>query len=363
MSHAGAHSAHLQAENGTLWLRVSSLTAQLTAAQQSSAFFKKLFFCESKKRSAAVRRAEPACQQGVATGQTKAINNRLQKQDSVGVHSSLAGTDSATAGASASTAAASLATNSATDTIPTASTKSEFASARTLATAHKLRLSAEARVRELSSENASLRDRLMAALAQHDQAQSKIDRQNTAFAQAHKMCQRAEEDLSGVAAERNQLQRVVSDLTAEQARLSNLTISTAIDNDMPDAGCLMQTLHSGIQATPDHTARQTPIETLPQALALNRTKEFKPTRQTHDQDSQISAVHAGQNRLQDLHEQLESKEEVIQRQAADITDAAVKMSMQQGKLHQLQAALRSRELAALLFHVRLVPTRVSSHCL
>lgn len=82
--------------------------------------------------------------------------------------------------------------------------------------------------------------------------------------------------------------------------------------------------------------------------------------QTHKQDSQISAVHAGQSQLQTLHRELESKEEVIQRQATNITYAAVKMGYLQGMLQQLQAALRAKELAASLFHVRLLPTQVSS---
>ena len=362
VSCAEAHSAQLQSENDTLRFRIGCLSAQLTAAQQSSDFFRKLFFCESKQRCAAVKKAKTAYQQGGATRHAT-TNNTGPKQEPVGVQSSLTDTDSATAGASVSTAAASSAATSDTDTVPGAATESESASAKILTTANKLRLSAETRVQELSSENASLRDRLTAALAQLEQARVKVDRQDTAFAQADKMRQRAEQHLSGVAAERNQLRRVVSDLIPEQAQLGSRTSPTAsaicTDNDMPDVDSFPQTLRSGAQATPHQTTRQTLTMRQPQALMFDSTKQPKLTIQTHDHDSQISAVHAGHSQLQDLHKELESKEEVIQRQAADITDAARKMSAQQGMVQQLQAALQARELAALLFHVRLVPTRVS----
>lgn len=239
VSRADAHSACLQSEHDTLHFRISFLSAQLTAAQQSADFFKKLFFCESRQRCAGVRKPESACQLKGATGRAKGNNNGLLKHTTASGQSSLTTTDSATAGAKASTAAASSAITSATDTAPAAAVQSDSASARMLTTTNKLRLSAEMRVQELSTENASLRDRLKATLTQLEQAQIKIDRQDTAFAQAHKMRQRAEEDLSGTAAERNQLRRVVSDWIPDQAQLGNLTSPTAsaihTDTDMPDA--------------------------------------------------------------------------------------------------------------------------------
>lgn len=364
VSRADAHSAHLQAEHATLQFRIGFLSAQLTAAQQSADYFRKLFFCESRQRCAAVKKAESACRQqrGVAGHATADING-VPKQEPVSGQSSLTGTDSATAGASASTAAASSPTTSATDTMPAAAAGSDSATARMLSTAHKLRLSAEMRVQELSTENASLHDRLKATLTQLEQAQVKISRQDTAFAQAHKMRQRAEEDLSGTAAECNQLRRVVSGLIPNQAQLSTLTSPTASairTDDLPDADCLLQRLHSGFQATPNQTTRQMLTRHPQQALRFDTTKQPNPMTQTHKQESQISAVHAGHSQLQDLHKELESKKVVIQRQAADITDAAVKMAYLQGTLQQLQAALRAKELAALLFHVRLHPTQVSS---
>ncbi len=75
---------------------------------------------------------------------------------------------------------------------------------------------------------------------------------------------------------------------------------------------------------------------------------------------QIPALHAQDDvRLQQLQRDLESKDQVIMQQAAEITNHALKASGQTLKLQQLQTQLRARELAWLLFEIRLVPTRVS----
>ncbi len=75
---------------------------------------------------------------------------------------------------------------------------------------------------------------------------------------------------------------------------------------------------------------------------------------------QIPALHAQDDvRLQQLQRDLDSKDQVIMQQAAEITNHALKASGQQLKLQQLQTQLRARELAWLLFEIRLVPTRVS----
>ncbi len=74
---------------------------------------------------------------------------------------------------------------------------------------------------------------------------------------------------------------------------------------------------------------------------------------------QIAALHAqGGVRLQQLQRDLESKDQVIMQQAAAITNHALKASGQTLKLQQLQTQLRARELAWLLFGIRLVPARV-----
>ncbi|DBB04769.1 TPA: hypothetical protein ACH3X3_010069 [Trebouxia sp. C0006] len=73
---------------------------------------------------------------------------------------------------------------------------------------------------------------------------------------------------------------------------------------------------------------------------------------------QIAALHAQDDvRLQQLQRDLESKDQVIMQQAAAITNHALKTSGQTLKLQQLQTQLRARELAWLLFEIRLVPTR------
>lgn len=81
---------------------------------------------------------------------------------------------------------------------------------------------------------------------------------------------------------------------------------------------------------------------------------------SHTDQLQIAALHAQEDvRLQQLQRDLDSKDQVIMRQAADITNHALKASGQTLKLQQLQTQLRARELAWLLFEIRLVPTRVS----
>ncbi|DBA72225.1 TPA: hypothetical protein ACH3X2_010618 [Trebouxia sp. C0005] len=73
---------------------------------------------------------------------------------------------------------------------------------------------------------------------------------------------------------------------------------------------------------------------------------------------QIAALHAPDDvRLQHLQSDLDSKDQVIMQQAAEITNHALKASAQTLKLQQLQTQLRARELAWLLFDIRLVPTR------
>ena len=375
VSRADAHASQLEAENKALRVQVSSLSLQLTAAQQSSAFFRRLLFTESRKRFAADKRAKSALQQTAAQPlksavPTHEVSKTQDKNNINGSATAEAGTSTAsyanpssdanasTAGAGISTAAASNSTAAAsTDAAP--ATATEAAPRRALSTAHTLRLSAEMRVQELSSANASLQRRLKETSADLQQAEAKMGKQDIKFFQADKMRQRAQEDLSGVAAERNHLLRLVSDLLPEQAQANSLPIpanqDTGTYKDMPDGNCLQQALPSEVQVTPDQIFPQTPIKTRAQAQSHHDMKQF----QTDNHNPQIPAVHAWQGQLYQLQEELASKQEVIERQAADITDASVKMIAQQGMVQQLQADLRARELAALLFHVRLVPTRVS----
>ena len=379
VSRADAHASQLEAENKALRVQVSSLSSQLTAAQQSSAFFRRLLFTESRKRFAADKRANSGLQQTAAQSLKSAVpkhevSNTQDKNTSNGSATAEAGTSTASsvnpssdtnaspAGAGISTAAASNSTAAAsTDAAP--ATATEAAPSRALSTAHTLRLSAEMRVQELSSANASLQRRLKETSADLQQAEAKMGKQDIKFFQADKMRQRAQEDLSGVAAERNHLLRLVSDLLPEQAQANSLPSpadqDTGTHKDMPDGNCLQQALPSEVQVTPDQIFPQTPIKTRAQAQSHHDMKQFQTSKQTDNHNPQIPAIHAWQGQLHQLQEELASKQEVIERQAADITDASVKMIAQQGMVQQLQADLRARELAALLFHVRLVPTRVS----
>ena len=239
-------------------------------------------------------------------------------------------------------------------------TATEAASDRALSIADKLQLSAESRVIELSTANASLQGKLQRTSADLQQAEFLIDKQETRFSQANKMRQRAEENLSGVAAERNQLLRLVSDLVPEQVQANSLLSpadqeKTAYEN-VPEGDCFQQTSLSEGQTAPDQIYTQTPAKN--PSRAYNGVKTLE---QTDMIATQIPAVRAGQSQLQELQKELESKQQVIESQAADITDAAVKMSAQQGMMQRLRADLRARELAALLFHVRLVPTKVSPY--
>ena len=73
---------------------------------------------------------------------------------------------------------------------------------------------------------------------------------------------------------------------------------------------------------------------------------------------QIAAVHAQDLSLQQLQRDLESKDQLILKQAAQITEHALKAGGHQDEVQRLQTQLKTRELASLLFGVRLVPTRV-----
>ena len=371
VSRADAHATHVEAENKALRLQVSSLTAQLTAAQQSSAFFRRLFFAQSRKRVAAEKRIKATLQQAAA----QTLNTAVPEQESVDTLDNNTSNTSATAEAdtsttssaksltetNASTAVAGTSTAAtSTETAPAGAT--EVALSRAVSIAHKLRLSAESRVSELASANASLQGILKKVSADLQQAETKIDKQDTKFFQADKMRQRAEEDLSGVAAERNRLLRLVSGLPPEQVQANRLPSTTdqetKTNEEMPNTD-FQQASPCEEQGTPDQTYPLTPAKTRPQASAYADTAQLHTLEQTDKNDAQIPAIHAGLGQLQELQQELENQQEVIERQAADITHAAVKMSAQQGVVQQLRADLRARELPALLFHVRLVPTRVS----
>ena len=371
VSRADAHSAQLHAENASLRLRVSSLSAQLTAEQQSSLYFRKLFFSTSRQRVASDHRAKSALRPAAARD-PQAKNSTVPKQESVEKKITSINKGSGTVGkdspsvssadplseSNASTAAASSSTAAAaTEAAPATATAAGPGTA--LSTAHKLRLSAEMRVHELSSANASLQGRLQRVTADLEQAETKIDKHEIKFVQADKMRQRAQEDLSGVAAERNQLLHLVSDMLPKQAQVNPLPTQTVQDTstykDVPEGDCFQQTSPSGRPATQDQIFTQTPAKHAPQAS----TKQPHTLTQTDKHDLQIPAVRAGQGQLQELQQELQLKQDMIERQAADITDAAVKMSAQQRVVQQLRADLRARELPALLFHVRLVPTKVN----
>ena len=380
VSRADAHAAHVEAENKALRLQVNSLSAQLTAAQQSSAFFRRLFFTGNRQRLAADNRAKAALQQAAA----KTLNSAVPTQESISTHDNNTSNSSATAeadsstsssaksssdinastaAANTSTAAASSSTAAASSSTAATSTETAPAAATEAICSSKLRLSAETRVSELSSANASLQSKLQKVSADLQLAETKISKQDIKFFQADKMRQRAAENLSGVAAERNRLLRLVSALLPEQVETNSSPSpadqDTRANKDIPDANCFQQASPSEGQDTSDQNYPLTPAKTRPQASAYAACTQPQTPKQTDDHSAQIPAIHASQGQLQELQQELKHKQEVIERQAADITDAATQMSTQQGVVQQLRADLRARELAALLYHVRLVPTRVS----
>ena len=184
VSRADAHSAQLHTENALLKLRVSSLSAQLTAAQQSLVYFRRLFLSASRQRVAADHRAKSALRQAVAANNHQAKNSTVSGAESVDRCTKSKNKDSGTvredpstvssadssSEASASTAAASSST-AAASIEAAAATATEAASGRALSTGHKLRLSAETGVHELNSAN----------LKQEDE--TKIDKPEVEFRQ------------------------------------------------------------------------------------------------------------------------------------------------------------------------------------
>ncbi len=190
------------------------------------------------------------------------------------------------------------------------------------------------------------------------------------------------------------------DSTAAQESTSRLTESSAFaeDCDNDDKSSIIADMHA---ADTNNTANEITTsadlhQTINQAQTHDQMQTY-PKAQTHDKNQtrtqaqnlslsdshhalsspaalakagahtdrqtdqlQIAALHAQDDvRLQQLQRDLESKDQVIMQQAAAITNHALKTSGQTLKLQQLQTQLRARELAWLLFEIRLVPTRVS----
>lgn len=393
ISRADAHSVHLQAENESLRVQVSFLTAQLTAAQQGASFFRSLMFSESKARLAAVKRAQIAVkrahiafQQVTTDGQEKTLANAKQgsvdKQAKQIGNNTAAGEGPATPGANAPTfssgglpskaadATAAASKPTAGDDKPTHKANISAAAAaadmaNALSTAEKLKISAERRVKEISSDFASLRGRFVQASADLEQAAVIIEKKDAAFVQADRMRKRAEEDLIGVSADRNRLQQIATSLLQYQntSPTESLASHNGADNTLPEQDCNHPSPNGKTVPIIDQTSIDTPAKRAVHKLSRTDSRELHTLPQTDNHDIQIPAVRAGQEQLQELQTEVHSKEMVIQRQAAELTTAAVKMTAQQGILQQLQSAAKCRELATLLFHVRLVPTKVSSDCL
>ena len=327
VSRADAHVTQVEVENSALRLQVSSLSAQLSAAQQSSAFFRRLLFSESRERVAADKRAKATLKQTAAAN----LNSAMPRHESYNTQDSNSSNKSATADATctstcrstnpscdtnASTAGAGISTaveiTSPAEALMKAApvTATETAPASTLSTAHKLRLSAESRVQELRSANASLQRRLKEVSADLQQAENKMGKQETTFFQADKMRQRAEEDLSSVAAERNRLLRLVSDMLPEQIQANSLPSpadqDTRTSKEMPDVNCLQQTSPSDGQDTPDQTFPQTPIKTRPRPPAHDDTKQFQTPEQTDDHDTHIRLYMLGRDSCRNCRKSLKT---------------------------------------------------------
>ncbi len=190
------------------------------------------------------------------------------------------------------------------------------------------------------------------------------------------------------------------DSIAAQESNSRLTESTAFAEDSAndDNSNIIADIHPAdtIIAANENTTSAESHQTIYQAQTHNEMQTY-PKAQTHDKNQtctqaqnislsdalhilgssaaliktgphtdsqtdqlQIAALHVQDGvSLQQLQRDIESKDQVIMQQAAEITNHALKASGQTLKLQQLQTQLRARELAWLLFEIRLVPTRVS----
>ena len=103
------------------------------------------------------------------------------------------------------------------------------------------------------------------------------------------MRQRAQEDLTGVAAERNQLLHLVPNVLPEQAQLPTHAVQiTSTYKDLPEDDCFQRTSPSGGSGTKDEIFTQTPAKPAPQAS----TQQPQTAKQTDEHDLQIPAVHA-----------------------------------------------------------------------
>ncbi|KAL0050477.1 hypothetical protein WJX82_000446 [Trebouxia sp. C0006] len=139
----------------------------------------------------------------------------------------------------------------------------------------------------------------------------------------------------------------VSELTADSKSLHAALEQTALVRDRREAAFVQATKMRSL--TEQHL-----VKTRVQRDALLQALQ----QYEHQEDTGSSAVPTGDSALTSTATRdLESKDQVIMQQAAAITNHALKTSGQTLKLQQLQTQLRARELAWLLFEIRLVPTR------
>ena len=184
-----------------------------------------------------------------------------------------------------------------------------------------------------------------------------MEHQHAAFVQADKMRQRAEQNLASTAADRNRLHQITSDLLQDQTL--NSCGPAAPHGTTADHSCSQSMLHLAAEESAQ-TGPDTPVAKAVHGQSSRHKKEINLSEQTNDKGSQIAAVHARDSQLQELQHEVEAKQELIRQQAVQLKDAAVKRRVQQGVVQQMQSRLKTTELAALLFNVPLLFTKVSS---
>ena len=174
-----AENQFLKRKNNTLQLVLGSVSGQLAAAQAGCAFFMGKLLSESRERLAAARLAKSAHRQAAIDRQAKQAVTATLKQ-----------------------------LESDRRALETAKSKAEQITTAALQhalTQDRLKLSAEARVEELSGKNGSLRAQLQTAHSELELAVVVKDWQHASFVQANKMRRTMEEHLVSTVSQRNSL--------------------------------------------------------------------------------------------------------------------------------------------------------------
>ena len=356
-----AHIASLKAENSTLHIKLGSVSAQLAAAQEAAVYFRGLFLAHSSRlHLPAFQLAKPAHQEASAERQAKlqtlSAAQRLAQERSTTL-TDAEKTEEAADGAMRHT-------QSAHELHEAESRVQQLTSLITSLRAQVTQLAAELNKAHAASAQAALAFAEQSAQQQqqqhepHDKDMSNVDHQSLPDGNAPDVGSAAQQASSEPA---NDVDSIPKAAGVVDSNAQYDAEDEAANKDRPDpveamgAAGYMQHAFDGANnfsipslGSKRRTMADTTSSTTPGKIALP---------QTHH-EYQIPALHLRSDMVQQMQMDLTLKNDMINKQAAQITQQAVKMSGQKLVVQQLQATIKAWELPALLFDVRLLMTKV-----